>query len=588
MKTQKFDFFNTINRRWMQTHKIPKRENRVSVFSLVEHKIEKQIDNIIKKNATLSKWMNLFSADYSSEVLQRIETKLLEYEDVKHSVDQLMWWSFQSSIAFPLKFGVGDDPKNPERVCFIIGEPGSLTLPYKTSYDDNPTMTHFRNFLTQIQGIISLKTPNFVDDVIKIEKVLSASMYDTKHVEIEKLYNKFRQPKELTFHGYFICENPKYFETFLKVIKMKEFKSYIEYLLAIGNAHFHSKLQSCVFSFVYKYLHGIQKSHTHHERTRHLLVTSVANLRVSKLYLKAHKNEAEIKMCNVIIHQLRSCLVKRLQQNQHLHKETIDLAIHKVKKIRFVVGHAREFKAGFEMSHHPKTPFDIIDEYLVFRKEEMLRTLKKGKRKQLMTTWDEGKCGNVFDVNAYYILTENAIVLPNGYLQPPFIDVSKSFAYNLGILGSTIGHEMFHSIDDEGCKYDENGHYRLWWKKEDFSIYKKFQGKVIKDYEHYAHDVDRIHIDGQMTLGENISDIGGFLLAEDALIANHFSEEVCKNFFIAYARQWRTKLSKREEINKRKTDVHSPYKYRTNLVLSYSSLFHKIFFSKERTKSFFW
>ena len=591
------DFFSDINRKWMKTHKIPKQDNRVSVYSLLENKIKKQLDGLIASDTKLQRVVSIFEKDYDTIALKRIDQLIHEY-DKNVTFEEMMAWSFLSNISFPLKFGVGDDPKTPINTCFIIGEPVSLTFPSLSLYNDDNAKKHFLDFIKTL-FIITHQPHEFApQDVIDIEIRLSKSMYKSPHVPIEKLYNKCALSNELRSfldrfgishlkHNYVIVENPQYYKTILSIISMREFKTYMVYQTILSCAKFHKTLHKCAFNFFSKYLHGVKQDENHHRRSEHFVVSTIANIQVSKLYLKFYKNEAEIKLCHAMVKLLIKHMVKRLEDNRYLHNETKQKAIQKIQQIRFIVGHSDTFKTSFSIPND-ENPFLIIEKYNKYKQNEMIVAMKRGQRRDFSQVWDDGKCGNVYDVNAYYIPTENAIVIPNGYLQPPFINTSKCFAYNLGILGTTIGHEMFHAIDDEGCKYDEKGNLRMWWKPDDFKTYRAHQRQVIRYYEEYAKRIDHKKIDGAQTLGENISDIGGFLLAEDVLFSTQ-SSSTFKHFYVAYAKQWRVKFSKKEEKNKLAVDVHAPSKYRTNLVLSYSSTFNKTFFSKDIiSKAFFW
>lgn len=600
MTTKNIDFFSNINRHWMKTHKIPKRENRISVYSILEKQIKKQIDGIIKKDADLNRVVAIFEKDYNVKVLERVRRLIEELKD-HQTLEQLMVWTFHNNIQFPLKFGIGDDPKDPKTICFIVGEPISLTLPFLALYKNDTAKRHLLSFVKDIFKIASINIDSIHDaypqDVLDIEIILSESMYKTKHVPIEQLCNKYPLTNQVRSFFYlfgiknyksnfYIVENPKYFQAISKVLKTKQFKTYMLYQIVISYSKFHSRLQQCTFNFFSKYLNGIKTNENHHHRGENLVVSSIGNIQVSKLYLKTFKNNAEIKLCNTIVELIKEYMIKRISKNQYLHTKTIECAILKIQKIRFLISNSNSFKTEFTI---PTTndPFEILEHYNKYKQEQIISALRRGKRFNILDVWDDAKCGNVYDVNAYYIPTENVIVIPNGYLQPPFVDVRKSFAYNLGILGTTIGHEMFHAIDDEGCKFDQHGNLHMWWKKEDFKRYQAHQKSVINYYEKYAKREDHKQINGALTLGENISDIGGFLLAEDVLVASVDSRDF-KQFYIAYAKQWRMNLTKQEEKKKLATDVHAPFKYRTNLVLSYSSIFHKIFFSRAKTKTFFW
>lgn len=177
---------------------------------------------------------------------------------------------------------------------------------------------------------------------------------------------------------------------------------------------------------------------------------------------------------------------------------------------------------------------------------------------------------NVQDVNAYYEPTTNEICFPAGILQPPFFDASADDAANYGGIGSVIGHEMTHGFDDQGCQYDAEGNLKNWWTDEDKKAYEARQALVVKQFNGYRPLPDQA-VNGEMTLGENIGDLGGLKIAYAAFQKalegkprpaniDGFTPE--QRFFLAYAQAWRTEMRPdlvRVILN---TDVHSPPKFR--------------------------
>ncbi|MEJ7611554.1 MAG: M13 family metallopeptidase [Ferruginibacter sp.] len=118
-------------------------------------------------------------------------------------------------------------------------------------------------------------------------------------------------------------------------------------------------------------------------------------------------------------------------------------------------------------------------------------------------------------VNAYYNPTNNEIVFPAGILQFPFFDENADDAINYGAIGMVIGHEMTHGFDDRGSQYDEVGNMQNWWNKEDLAKFKTKSGGVVKQYNSFKMFGNQ-HVNGELTLGENLADIGGIAIAYDA------------------------------------------------------------------------
>ncbi|GFU64455.1 endothelin-converting enzyme homolog [Trichonephila clavipes] len=190
------------------------------------------------------------------------------------------------------------------------------------------------------------------------------------------------------------------------------------------------------------------------------------------------------------------------------------------------------------------------------------------------------------ELNAYYILTSNQIVLAAAILQPPFYDVSLPKSINFGSMGEFIGHELTHGFDNTGSLYDKYGSLHKWWKD---STYKNFQELTQCFVEQYSsYEVQGMKVNGQLTLGENIADNGGlkasFKAYQNWIARNHAEQPLPglpltsnQLFFVAYAQKWCEMSTPEMELFFALTDNHSPNKYRVIGTLSNSKDFAKEF-----------
>jgi len=181
-------------------------------------------------------------------------------------------------------------------------------------------------------------------------------------------------------------------------------------------------------------------------------------------------------------------------------------------------------------------------------------------------------------VNAYYDPQMNNVNFPAGYFQPPFFSDKEDDAANYGDMGSTIGHELTHGFDDEGRQYDKDGNLKDWWTKEDEQKFKDRAECMVKQYD-AIEAVPGVHLNGKLTLGENLADLGGLWLAWIAWQDKAQDEHVDMNaktdgytpeqrFWIAYAQQWCTQTRPEQLRTQAQTDPHAPDEYRTNTVLT--------------------
>lgn len=200
--------------------------------------------------------------------------------------------------------------------------------------------------------------------------------------------------------------------------------------------------------------------------------------------------------------------------------------------------------------------------------------IKKGMSSKI---WSMGP----LTVNAYYSPSHNKFVMPAGILQYPFYDAKLSDTENLGAVGSVVGHELGHSIDDEGSKYDADGRLRSWMKQEDLKRFHEIAAPLKKQYEATGHN-------GELTLGENIGDLVGVLASYDAAFSSRpqATLEEKKKFFYSYGRTWCSVYRKGIETVLQKTDPHSLGFARANEPVKHLPAFHEAFACKEGDKMY--
>ncbi len=194
-------------------------------------------------------------------------------------------------------------------------------------------------------------------------------------------------------------------------------------------------------------------------------------------------------------------------------------------------------------------------------------------------------------VDAYYDPQMNNVNFPAGYLQPPFFSGKEDDAVNYGDMGSTIGHELTHGFDDQGRQFDKNGNLKDWWTKEDVQAFNDRAECMVKQYD-AIEAVPGVHLNGKLTLGENLADLGGLWLAwlawMDKAEAAHLDMNAKtdgytpdQRFWIAYAQQWCTQTRPEQLRSQAEGDPHAPDEYRTNTVLTDLPEFAKSFSCKK-------
>lgn len=197
-------------------------------------------------------------------------------------------------------------------------------------------------------------------------------------------------------------------------------------------------------------------------------------------------------------------------------------------------------------------------------------------------------------VNAYYSPNMNEIVFPAAILQPPFFFMDADDAVNYGAIGMVISHEMTHGFDDQGRQYDKNGNLHDWWLPEDSKNFDAKTKVLVDQYDNYQM-LNGLHVDGKLTLGENIADLGGMNVAynglQKALKGKNKDEKIDgftadQRFFLSYAQVWRANTRDEETMRRLKEDVHSPAETRVNAIVYNIPAFYTAFDIKPGDKRF--
>ncbi len=225
---------------------------------------------------------------------------------------------------------------------------------------------------------------------------------------------------------------------------------------------------------------------------------------------------------------------------------------------------------------------------------DLVATVRASRRFQ--AAFEFGKVGGPIDehewhmtpqtVNAYYNPGRNEIVFPAAILEPPFFDAEAEDAVNFGGIGAVIGHEIGHGFDDQGSKFDGAGNLISWWTDEDRAAFEERTGALIEQFSQLSpRDLDESHkVNGALTIGENIGDLGGLSIAVKAYLASGGADApeldgytALQRVFLGWATVWRGKSRPQEAIRRLATDPHSPGEFRCNVTASHVPQFHEAF-----------
>jgi putative endopeptidase len=279
-----------------------------------------------------------------------------------------------------------------------------------------------------------------------------------------------------------------------------------------------------------------------------------------------------------MVHNLEAALQDRLGRLAWMSDSTRRQALAKLAAFEDKIGYPDRWRDYSALDVDARSPYVVnVMRAAEFERARNLRKIGK--------PVDRGEWGmSPPTVNAYYNPLKNEIVFPAGILQPPFFDPKADDAVNYGGMGAVIGHEMTHGFDDQGRQFDARGNLRDWWTAADAEQYKARATRVSNQFDQYV-SVDTLRLNGKLTLGENIADLGGLTIAYAALqkalegkprpTIDGFTPE--QRFFLAWAQIWRSNTRPEYARMLLTVDPHSPGKWRVNGPLSNMPEFAKAF-----------
>ncbi len=494
----------------------------------------------------------------------------------------------------PVGGGVTLDRKNPDRYIIGVGV-GGLGLPDKDFYL-NPDarfvqiraayLEHIAKMLG-FAGVPAADAKAKADAILALETEIAKQHWDRAQLrDRDKTYNlrTFAQLQQ-EFPGYdwaahFAAQGiaapgdvniatPSAVGPILEIAKKTPLNVWRDYLTfhAVRNHAplLSTEIDQSAFAFTGVVLQG-QKAQKDLWKRGVALVGGMGGLgdAVGRMYVARHfKPEAKASM-DVLVENLRAALRQNIRDLDWMGDATKAEAYRKLETFNPKIGYPKKWR---DYGTVRIVPDDLIANVLSLRKyfsdDQIARLGRKPDRDEWFMTPQT--------VNAYYNASFNEIVFPAAILQPPFFDVNADPAVNYGAIGGVIGHEMGHGFDDQGSKSDYAGVQRNWWTDEDRARFDARTKSLGAQYASYC-PLEGLCVNGQLTMGENIGDLGGLSMAytayqlslkgKPAPVIDGLSGD--QRFFLAWAQVWKAKYREEATVNQLKTDPHSPPQYRIN------------------------
>jgi putative endopeptidase len=384
-----------------------------------------------------------------------------------------------------------------------------------------------------------------------------------------------------------IVGQPKFFATVgqqLKSTPLRVWKKYLQTQMVMAmSPYLSSTFVNARFEFSGRTLRGQQEQQPRWKRVLNMVDGNVGEL-LGHMYVdKNFKPEAKQRML-ALVNNLQQTYADRIRRLDWMTPETKTRALHKLNTFLKKIGYTDKWKdyKGLEV-----VPNDYIANIFAASNWEYNYNLAKLGRPVDKTEWGMTPP----TVNAYYNPAFNEIVFPAGILQYPFFDGKADDAVNYGGIGAVIGHEMTHGFDDQGRQYDADGNLKNWWTPADSAAFVQRANKVVEQFNNYTV-LDTVHVNGELTEGENLADLGGVAIAYEAFMKTKQAKEGKKidgftpqqRFFLSWAQVWRANTRPEELASRIMTDPHSPNELRCNGPLSNSPEFYSAFGIKQGDK----
>ena len=614
------DFYAFANGGWLKTNTLPSDKARFGAFEEVNERNRAILQRILKDTSARTTWTrgtveqkvgDFYASGMDEAAIDRRGLKPLQpvfaaidgLKDTRQ-LPALLAKLHDQGLPGGFGFFVGQDMKDSTRHMGSLGQ-GGTGMPDRDYYlkDDARSREVKAQYeahvgrMFRLAGSSEAQARTQAAVVVALETRLAQAQWSRVDLRNpQKRYNK-RTLEQLAgeapgfdWAAYFKARGvqfadlnvgqPSFFQAFGKAIgevPVAQWRTYLRWQALNATAGQLSRsFGDEAFAFQGRVLNGTPEQEPRAKRIQ-TATDMVLGEALGQLYVKeAFPPEAKQKVL-AMIENLRVALRERIANLDWMGPDTKAQALRKLNAFGVKIGYPDKWKTyPFEVKREDY--FGNVRRATAFRVKENLAKLGKPIDR---TEWSMTPP----TVNAYYSSTMNEIVFPAGILQPPFFDPKADDAVNYGSLGFVIGHEMTHGFDDSGSQFDADGNLKNWWTDADRKAYEARTDLVVKQYDAYE-PLPGEHVNGKLTLGENIADIGGLKIAfaayQNSLKGRTTPAPIDgftgpQRFFLGAATVWRNHIRDSALSLRLKTDSHSPGRQRVNGPLSNLPEFYEAF-----------
>ncbi|MCU1409131.1 MAG: peptidase [Microbacteriaceae bacterium] len=612
------DLFRHVNGQWIARTDIPADKARWGSFYLLAEEAEKAVREIIieaqsaAEGTEARKIGDLYASFMDEERAEQLEATPIEADLA--SVDQVtsipvllstLGRLERAGVSGAVQLYVDNDPGNPERYLVFV-EQGGLGLPDESYYRDEKFASVRDSYAAFVERMFRLAgyadAAQRAKRVFSLETELAAHHWDNvSSRDSEKTYNlkTWGQVSALAAgadldrwisgldapEGVFeevVVRQPSFISGLAATLTPARLDAWRDWLrwqiIRSSAAYLSSDFVEANFDFYGRTLSGTPQLRDRWKRGVSLVEGALGEA-VGRVYVERHfKPSAKARM-DVLVGYLVEAYRDSISELDWMTAETRSRALEKLDKFTPKIGYPVKWRDYSKLSIDPG---NLIANVRATSEFEFQREL--------------GKIGKPLDrdewfmtpqtINAYYNPGFNEIVFPAAILQFPFFDENRDAAANYGAIGAVIGHEIGHGFDDQGSKYDGDGRLTDWWTEADRAAFEERTKALIEQYDALSpKQVPDHHVNGALTIGENIGDLGGLSIAWKAYLLSLGGAEPAvidgltgaERFFLSWAQAWQMKLRDEEAIRLLAIDPHSPNEFRCNQIVRNIDAFYDAF-----------
>jgi len=617
------DLFRHVNGRWIARTEIPEDKARYGSFTLLAEEAEQAVRDIVHESQTAEpgtearKVGDLYTSFLDEERIERLGAEPLVpllaevdgVDDVAGLLRLVGTWERRGLPSFVQLF-VDNDPGDPERYV-LFAEQGGLGLPDESYYRDEKfegVRTAYRAFVAEMLGLAGLDEPQArADRVVELETALAAEHWSNVRTrDSQATYNPLPWAEAAALaegvdlaawrdavgapEGVFetvVVREPSFLTGLAGLLTTDRLDAWRDWarwqVVRSSAAYLSTPFVEANFGFYGRTLSGTPVQRARWKRGVSLVEGSLGEA-VGRIYVERHFSSTAKASMDVLVDHLVEAYRQSIAQLSWMTDETRARALDKLEAFTPKIGFPVRWR---DYSALEVDPADLLGNVRASAAFGFDRELGKIGRPLDRDEWFM----TPQTINAYYNPGFNEIVFPAAILQFPFFDEQRDAAANYGAIGAVIGHEIGHGFDDQGSRYDGDGRLTDWWTADDRAAFERLTASLIEQYDALAPaQVPDHHVNGALTIGENIGDLGGLAIAWKAYLLSLDGVEPpvvdgltgAQRFFLSWAQAWQMKLRDEEAVRLLAIDPHSPNEFRCNQIVRNIDAFYDAFDVTER------